>query len=130
MAKNVIMCLDDEVTILTSLKAQLKKNFGNQYLYEFAENANEAFELIEELVEEGINVLIIVSDWLMPGIKGDEFLIMVHEKFPQIVKVMLTGQADKEAIDNAQKHANLYKCLLKPWSEEELVNVIESGLKM
>ena len=54
MLKNVIMCIDDEVTILTSLKALLKKNFGNQYLYEFAENANEAFDLIEEFVKDGI----------------------------------------------------------------------------
>ena len=128
MRKNVIMCIDDEVTILTSLKAQLKKNFGSKYIYEFAENANEAYELIEELVEDGVKVLIIVSDWLMPGIKGDEFLIQVHERFPKIVKVMLTGQADQKAIENAQKHANLYKCLLKPWSEEELISVIESGL--
>ena len=80
------------------------------------------------MVDDGIKVLIIVSDWLMPGIKGDVFLIQVHEKFPQIVKVMLTGQADQKAIDNAQKYANLYKCLLKPWSEQELISVIKSGL--
>ena len=129
MAKNVIMCIDDEVTILTSLKAQLKKNFGNQYLYEFAENANEAFELIEELVEEGINVLIIVSDWLMPGTKGDEFLVDVHKKFPNIVKVMLTGQAQEEAIKNAEKNANLHACLYKPWSEDDLIDTISSGLR-
>ena len=42
--------------------------------------------------------IIIVSDWLMPGMKGDEFLIQVHQKFPHIVKVLLTGQADSEAI--------------------------------
>jgi len=67
-------------------------------LYEVAENADEAWEVIEELVEEECDILIVVSAWLMPGIKGDEFLIALHKKYPNIVKVMLTGQADQDAI--------------------------------
>ena len=39
----------------------------------------------------------------MPGIKGDEFLIRVHQKYPKIVKVMLTGQADEVAIERVKK---------------------------
>ena len=78
---------------------------------------------------EGAEVLIIVSDWLMPGIKGDEFLIEVHKKFPGIVKVMLTGQAQEEAIQNARKNANLHACLSKPWKEDELIDTIKAGLK-
>jgi CheY-like chemotaxis protein len=71
---------------------------------------------------------VIVSDWLMPDMKGDEFLIEVHQKFPQIVTVMLTGQADEEAIVRAKEQGNLYCCLRKPWSEEELAQVINSTL--
>ncbi|MDM8522154.1 response regulator [Desulfococcaceae bacterium HSG8] len=129
MSKKVILCVDDEKIILDSLKSQLKKRFGSKYSYEAAENAEEAFEVIEELFEDGLEVLIIVSDWLMPGQKGDEFLINVHEKFPGIVKVMLTGQADEKAVENARQNANLYRCLHKPWKEEELVDTIESGLE-
>jgi len=124
----VILCVDDEKIILNSIKAQLRENFGSEFKYETAENADDAMELIDELVEEGASILIIVSDWLMPGIKGDEFLIKVHSKYPKIVKVMLTGQADHEAIERAYKEANLLKCLSKPWSEDELIETIRKGV--
>jgi len=130
MAKKTILCLDDERTILTSLRGQLKRNFGNTYDYEFAESPDEALNLIEELVDDDVEILLIVSDWLMPEMKGDEFLIKVHQKFPKIVKVMLTGQADSDAVQRAESEANLYKCLQKPWSEEELVSTIKSGIEM
>lgn len=128
MAKQVILCVDDEAVVLNSLKIQLRKEFGDIYLYEFAESADEAMEIIEELEEENSHILVIVSDWLMPGIKGDEFLIRVHEKYPNIVKVMLTGQAEESAIERAKKQANLHSCLYKPWNGKELVDTIKSGL--
>ena len=70
----------------------------------------------------------IVSDWLMPGMKGDEFLIWVHEKYPEISKVMLTGQADDDAVERAQDKAQLYHCLQKPWNAKELIETIQTGL--
>jgi DNA-binding NtrC family response regulator len=128
MDKNVILCVDDEKMILDSLKAQLKERYGNSFSYETAENATEALEVIDELMVDNIKIVIIVSDWLMPGIKGDEFLIQVHKKFPGIVKIMLTGQADSEAIERSKKEANLFKCIAKPWTEAELIDTINSGL--
>ena len=128
MEKQAILCVDDEKIILRSLKSQIKKHFGNLYLYEFAESADEAWEIIEELHEDGIKILIIVSDWLMPNIKGDEFLIQVHQKFPDIVKVMLTGHANDEAVERAQKEANLRSCLHKPWLEDDLISLIHLSL--
>lgn len=129
MTKPAILCVDDESVILNSLKIQLKKEFGNAYVYEIAESADEALEIIEELKQEQTDILVIVSDWLMPGIKGDEFLIRVHENYPNIIKVMLTGQADENAIQKAKEQANLYACLHKPWDNEVLVNTIKNGLK-
>jgi CheY-like chemotaxis protein len=124
-----IVCVDDEVVILDSLKEQLKRSFGNQYIYEVAESAEEAWEVIEELQEDDIQVIVIVSDWLMPGLKGDDFLIQVHQKFPQLIKIMLTGQADETAIQNAKEKANLYACLAKPWTEQQLSQIITSALE-
>lgn len=129
MAKKAILCVDDEPIILDSLREQLEKHFGKGYIYESAENADEGLEVVEELVEEEIEVLVIVSDWLMPGIKGDEFLIRIHEKHPGIVKVMLTGQANQDAITNAENKADLHACIFKPWTEEELFDAIKSGLE-
>ena len=129
MIKKAILCVDDEKIVLQSLKAQLKKHFGNRYTYEFAESGGEAWEVIEELHEEGVTILMLVSDWLMPNMKGDELLIQVHQKYPDIIKVMLTGQADRDAVERTREQANLHRCLHKPWSEEELIDVLLSGLE-
>ncbi len=126
--KAVILCVDDEVVILNSVKKQLKKAFGDTYSYEIAESADEALEIIEELNDEKVSLLLIVSDWLMPGMKGDEFLIDVHQKFPDIIKIMLTGQASGEAIKRAKEQANLYCCLYKPLNAENLIKTIQSSL--
>jgi response regulator RpfG family c-di-GMP phosphodiesterase len=128
MGKKAIVCVDDEHIILESLGEQIKNMFGDEFIYESAENAEEGMEVIQELAAENIEVLVIVSDWLMPGKKGDEFLIDVHKKFPGIIKVMLTGQADELAIDNAIKNAKLHAYLSKPWTSNDLEKVIRTGL--
>ena len=69
-----------------------------------------------------------VSDWLMPGVKGDELLIQVHARFPDIITVLLTGHADDHAVERAREHANLYHCLRKPWDECELIQTLTTGL--
>jgi CheY-like chemotaxis protein len=129
MSNAAILCVDDEVSILKALKEQLKRLFGNRYVYEVAQSSEEAWTVIDELEEDEIKILIIVSDWLMPNVRGDEFLIKVHQRFPEVITVMLTGQADKEAIERAEQQANLYACIRKPWTEEELKSIINSALK-
>ncbi len=129
VAKSAILCVDDEAIILTSLKEQLRRRFGERYLYETASNAVEAWEVIDELCADDIGILIIVSDWLMPGVKGDEFLTQVHRRHPKIVTVLLTGQADEASIERARRDANLHACLRKPWSEGELTQVVASALR-
>ncbi|MEQ8972546.1 MAG: response regulator [Coleofasciculus sp. C1-SOL-03] len=128
MSKPIILCVDDEKDILQSLRTQLMEAFGSAYTYEVAEDADEALEVIDELIEDEMQIILIVSDWLMPGMKGDEFLIKVHQKFPNVIKIMLTGQADEIAIQRAKEQANLHCCLFKPWSEAELVETLKSGL--
>ncbi len=64
----------------------------------------------------------------MPGIKGDEFLIQIHQRFPKITKVMLTGQADEDAVERAKKEADLHACLYKPWTEAELTEIITTAI--
>lgn len=128
MSKPAILCVDDEVGVLESLEIELQQAFNGKYLCEFAESAAEALEIIEELCEAEVKILVIVSDWLMPGMKGDELLIKINQKYPQIVKVMLTGQADKEAIERTKNPANLHAFIQKPWDNQELIEAIKSGL--
>jgi CheY-like chemotaxis protein len=129
MSQKAILCVDDERIVLLSLREQIFKHFGNQYRYEVAENVDEAWEVIDELYLEGIRILIVVSDWLMPGMRGDEFLIQVHQRFPDIVTVLLTGQADEAAIERARQQANLHAYISKPWTEDNLIGIIKSGLE-
>jgi CheY-like chemotaxis protein len=123
-----ILCVDDEVAILKSLRRQLKQAFEDTYIYESAESAEEALDVIEELQKENIGTIVIVSDWLMPGMKGDDFLIEVHKKYPNVIKVLLTGQANEEAIDRAIQKADLHRYIHKPWEDRDLIECIESGL--
>jgi len=128
MAKATILCVDDEETILNSLKIQLKNEFKDSYVYEMAESADEALEILAETEEDENKVILIISDWLMPGMKGDEFLIKVRKKYPETVKIMLTGQAEEAAIARARREADLYCCLHKPWDGKELIAAIKSGI--
>jgi DNA-binding NtrC family response regulator len=129
MPNKAILCVDDEQIVLDCLREQILSDFRDDYLCETANSAEEAWEVIDELVAEKITLLVIVSDWLMPGVKGDEFLIAVHQKFPNIVKVILTGQADRSAIQRAEEQANLFRCLHKPWNTEELLTTIRLGIE-
>lgn len=126
--KKAILCVDDEKVIILSLLEQLKEKFGNRYFYETAMSADEALVVIDELVEKSVSVILIISDWLMSGMKGDEFLIKVKELYPGTVNIMLTGQAPMEAIENAEKVGALNAYMAKPWNKEELMDKISDFL--
>ncbi|MFT5165804.1 MAG: DNA-binding NtrC family response regulator [Saprospiraceae bacterium] len=124
-----IICIDDERIILDSLKTQLKKGLGKEFTIEVCDSALEGLEIIDELMSDNTEVLLIISDWLMPGMKGDEFLAKAHSKYPNIIKIMLTGQADRKAIEHAKEKANLYALVKKPWNENELAQLIKKSIK-
>lgn len=129
MNKPVIICVDDEQIILNSLKKQLERHFGDSFSYEFTESADEAMEVITDLVAEGRQVVMVISDQIMPGITGDQLLINVHATHPQSVKILLTGQAALESAVNAINNANLYRYLTKPWEEKDFLLTVEKGVQ-
>ena len=115
MKKPVIICVDDEQTILDSLEIDLLKAFEDKYLIETAQSGEEALELLSELLAEQYEVPLVISDQIMPNMKGDELLRSVHAISPNSLKIMLTGQADLEAVVNAINYAKLYRYIPKPW---------------
>lgn len=127
--KKVILCVDDEFMVLDSLRFQLEDCLGSEFSYEFAENGEEGLELIEELYEEGLEILLVISDWLMPGMKGDEFLIELHKRHPEINKIVLSGQADDPSIERLFEQTNLHQFLPKPWTVEALSDSIKKALQ-
>lgn len=126
--KYTILCVDDEKIVLDSLKTQLRTLLGDSYHYEIAQNGNEALEVVEEMKDDNLEVIIVISDYVMPGMYGDEFLIKLHQKYPQIRKIMLTGQADESVIKRAREKANLLFCIRKPWTQEDLARVIKVSM--
>ena len=128
MSRQVIICVDDERTVLRSLKAELQEAVGNDYTIEIAEGGEEALKLIEELLEDGDEVILIISDHIMPDMKGDELLKQAHIILPNSIKIMLTGQADIGGIANAINSANLYRYITKPWQSEDLKLTVREAL--
>ncbi len=120
MKKPVIICVDDEPTILDSLEIDLLKAFEDKYLIETAESGEEALELLAQLLADKYEVPLIISDHIMPNMKGDELLRNVHAISPKSLTIMLTGQADLSAVTNAINYAKLYRYIAKPWQTDDL----------
>ncbi|MCG8550593.1 MAG: response regulator [Desulfobacterales bacterium] len=124
----LFLCVDDEQIVLHSLRDQLYKHYGKQYLIEIAESAEEGLEILDEFSLDGYTPLIVISDWLMPGMKGDEFFIQVHRRFPHVIKVMLSGQVDPTAVQRARDEGDMFEMISKPWDAKELIRYIDRGL--
>ncbi|MEO0757071.1 MAG: response regulator [Cyanobacteria bacterium J06648_16] len=126
-----IICVDDEGVVLESLKEQLKRNLppGQACLIEVADTGEEALEIIEEMREENIDVALVISDQIMPGMKGDELLVKIHGRHPDILKILLTGQANTAAVGHAVNQANLYRYIAKPWDEVDLALTVTEALR-
>ena len=123
--RQAILCLDDEVIIVEAMRQELRGYFGQRFLYETALSAGEARNVLEDLVDEGVKVILIISDWLMPGTRGDEFLAEVRKRHPGLRAILVTGQADEAAIERVERD-NLAECIVrKPWKADELTKAVE-----
>ncbi|MEI7675518.1 MAG: hybrid sensor histidine kinase/response regulator [Bacteroidales bacterium] len=127
--KKAIICVDDEDIILEALKDQLSTFFEHHYHIETATTAEEGLEIYHELIDRGIEVPVVISDYLMPGIRGDEFLIKIHDINPGTLKILLTGHANLEGVTNAINNANLYRFIPKPWDRDDLILTVREAVR-
>jgi PAS domain S-box-containing protein len=128
MSAPLILCVDDERHVLLTLRAQLSRQFPD-YQIEIAETAAEALSLVEELRAEGVEIPLVITDQIMPGIQGDRLLIDLHARHPQILGIMLTGQASAEEVGNVVNRGKLYRFLSKPWNEIDLNLTVAEALR-
>ncbi|HBF36596.1 MAG TPA: hypothetical protein DDW50_04680 [Firmicutes bacterium] len=128
MAKPLILCIDDEKSILDSLESQLQPEFGSEFTIELAESAEEAQEILKENLSRQVDIPLILADYLMPGCKGDQFLIWAHRKTPETRNVLLTGQAGLDAVVNAINNAGLYRYIAKPWERNDLILTVKEAV--
>jgi two-component system, sensor histidine kinase and response regulator len=129
MNKQVILCIDDESIVLDALKEQIQKGLGGELSIEVAESGDEALEIFDELTQEGLEVPVVIADFIMPGMKGDALLEKIHSRKPTAKNILLTGQASLEGIGNAINKANLYRFISKPWEKDDLILTIQEALK-
>lgn len=124
MIKTIIH-LDDEKYITDTLIAQLMAEFGNQYYYEAVDNVPEAQEVIDDIMNDDGSVGLVISDQLMPKIKGDKFLMEVHKKYPDIKLILLSGMVEEEAYKRLEEANILTAMFKKPQDKVEMIDVIK-----
>jgi signal transduction histidine kinase len=112
-----ILVVDDEPNVLQALRRQLRKN----YQVYTAESASEGLTILDE-----IPIDIVISDQRMPLMNGSEFLAEVQTKFPNTIRLMLTGYADIQAVIDAINQANIRYYLHKPWNPADLEQILSN----
>jgi two-component system, sensor histidine kinase and response regulator len=127
--KPIILCVEDERIVLERLKDELKEVLCEDYSVETAENGEEALEVVTELLEENIEIPLVISDYIMPYMKGDDLLQRIHTISPDTFKVMLTGQATIDSITHVINHAKLYRYIAKPWEPADLKMTVTEAVR-
>ncbi len=122
MENATILFVDDEKNILTSLKRGL---MDDPYNLLFAESGKEALEILEKN-----EVHVIVTDMRMPEMSGLQLLRIVKEKYPLIVRLVLSGYTQVSTLLTAINQGEIFKFITKPWKlEEEFKSVIAQAVE-
>jgi response regulator RpfG family c-di-GMP phosphodiesterase len=108
-----ILLVDDEQSILDALRRQLRREFS-------IETANGGAEGLTVLREHGPFV-VVVSDFRMPGMDGAAFLSAARAAAPETTRVLLTGQADLAGTAAVVNEGQVFRLLLKPVGQDELI---------
>ena len=116
-----ILYVDDEQNNLISFKA----TFRLKYNILIAISADDAIKILENKPVE-----IIITDQRMPNMTGIEFLEKIIGKYPDPVRILLTGYADMNAVIDAVNKGKIYHYLSKPWSEQELDETIKKAYEV
>ena len=116
-----ILAVDDEEAILESLELTL----GEEYRVFTATSGEEGLEILDR--EE---IALVISDQVMPGMSGVEFLEKVIERNPRAIRIMLTGYADMSSLVRAINEGRIYRYIPKPWEPDDLRISVKRGLEV
>lgn len=116
-----VLLIDDEEIVVNSLKTLLSLEVPHNVLV--FTSCQTALEAIRRTPID-----MAISDFLMPEMDGVNFLKEVRALYPDIPLIILTGYADKESAIRAINEVGLYQYLEKPWNNDDLLHIIESGL--
>ena len=116
-----VLYVDDEVHNLNSFKATFRKEFNVL----IAGSAVEALEIMKKDAPH-----IVITDQRMPEITGVDFLIKVLEKYPDVLRVLLTGFTELTAVAEALSKGQVHYRMEKPWDEEQIRVVINAAYEI
>jgi response regulator RpfG family c-di-GMP phosphodiesterase len=116
-----ILCCDDEANILAGFQRNLRK----QFTLTTVTSGDEALKLIER---EG-PFAVVVADMQMPVMNGIQLLTKVEERWPDTVRIMLTGNADQQTAVEAVNQGHVFRFLNKPCTPETLASTLDAALK-
>jgi DNA-binding NtrC family response regulator len=125
--QKAIICVDDERSILNALQQQIMRAFSDTYALEFAESGEEALEIMNDFISQGVQIAAIITDEMMPGMKGHELIERAAVLSPSTPCILLTGYAQSE-IMNQITGKNMAHCVSKPWDSDELVSLVQTSI--
>ena len=120
--KHTILIVDDEENNLQFLKRTLH----SKYYILTAQNGEEALDVIEA---HGNEISLVVSDQRMPKMQGTEFMRILTQRHPEIIKILLTGYSDTDTIVDAINDCHLYQYILKPIDPDTLSEAVDKGIE-
>lgn len=119
MSKYTILYLDDEADNLAAFHAVFRRH----YKVLTAGTVEEAQTVLGEH-----DIQLVISDQRMPGMSGVEFLTMMGQQYPNIIRMILTGYSDMQAIIEAINKGKIYYYITKPWKFDELKLIMDNAL--
>lgn len=119
--KHTILCIDDEQNIQNALKRLLRKE---KYRLLTCSSGKEGLEVLANT-----QVHLVISDQRMPEMSGTDFLKQVKERYPDIIRIILTGYTDVDTITRSINEGHIYKFFLKPWNDQHLTLEIRQALE-
>lgn len=118
--KPKIVFVDDEISILTNIKSLLRRKY---VVYTFSN----PLEVEDFIINNPVDI--IISDEMMPDMKGSELVGRLHKLDPDMIKIILSGHSGKENIVDAINNGHIFSFLFKPVDNIQLLQVIERGLE-
>lgn len=115
-----ILCVDDEESIVDSLKRALRLDGYNVLT---ALSGAEGLKILEKE-----NADLVISDQRMPNMSGYEFLKIVREKYPYVGRFILSGQTDFDSLVHSINEGEVFRFFYKPWNLPELRTAIRTAL--
>ena len=115
-----VLIVDDQELIRELLESALLRE---NYTVLSASSAEEALEI---LANQTVDV--VISDEVMPGMSGSDFLSIVRKKHPDILRIILTGQAQIDSAIKAINEGEVYRFFTKPCNVVDLVVSVRQGL--